>query len=62
MAFQLFMVGDLKSDAAKHSRTGLSLPMRDLPLAGLLVPVAVLCWAGVSRQMVQTHCSMNAQV
>lgn len=62
VAFQLFMAGDFKSDAAKHSRTGLSLPTRDLPLGGLLVPVALLCWAGVPRQMLQTHDSMNAQV
>lgn len=46
MAFQLFMAGDLKSDGAKHSRAGLSLPRRDLPLGRLLVPVAALCWAG----------------
>lgn len=63
VAFQLLMAGDLKSDAAKHSRAGLSLPMGDLPLGGLLLlPVAVLCWAGVLRHMVQTHHSMNAQV
>lgn len=61
VAFQLLVVGDLKSDTGKPSRTGLSLPMRDLPLGGFLVPVALLCWAGVPRQMEQTHHGMNAQ-
>lgn len=46
VAFQLFMAVDLKSDGTKHSRAGLSLPRRDLPLGRLLVPVGALCWAG----------------
>lgn len=42
-ALQLFTANDLKSAAAKHCMTGLSLPMKDLSLAGLPVPAAVGC-------------------